>query len=381
MATLLTLVGLLFLCGLSLSNGCRRELLVNVDFPGQDITILFSPDAEHCQQLCTQHSSCRFFSFIRPDSTRTSNFYCYLKSSSSGQPNVQKAILGITSGYSLKPCYPDPLPCLPHVYHDVDFPGADFRTLFTADYEECQKACTSDPACQFFAFLTHTFPDPKVRYKCYLKVRFFTLGITRHGSVISGFSHRVHTTQNFNTDCCVRSLIVLFYTACEGKLFPNTDITMHSINVPLAASPEHCQALCSAHPLCASFTYVSADFKCHMKGSTQEMITRAVNGFTSGLPARFCQLDNKWLKKNYAGINFPHNDIRSFVVDNVETCQRTCTEDPNCQFFSYVANKPPARNLCYLKRVITMPAPPRIIKLANIVSGFSLKNCHYKVIV
>ncbi|KAE8282192.1 Plasma kallikrein [Larimichthys crocea] len=294
---------------------CRRELLVNVDFPGQDITILFSPDAEHCQQLCTQHSSCRFFSFIRPDSTRTSNFYCYLKSSSSGQPNVQKAILGITSGYSLKPCYPDPLPCLPHVYHDVDFPGADFRTLFTADYEECQKACTSDPA------------------------------------------------------------------SCEGKLFPNTDITMHSINVPLAASPEHCQALCSAHPLCASFTYVSADFKCHMKGSTQEMITRAVNGFTSGLPARFCQLDNKWLKKNYAGINFPHNDIRSFVVDNVETCQRTCTEDPNCQFFSYVANKPPARNLCYLKRVITMPAPPRIIKLANIVSGFSLKNCHYKVIV
>ncbi|XP_027142905.1 coagulation factor XI [Larimichthys crocea] len=368
MATLLTLVGLLCFCGLSLSNGCKRELLVNVDFPGQDITRLFSPDTKHCQQLCTQHSSCRFFSFIRSDWTKDkSQFFCHLKGSHTGQPKVQKHVVGITSGFSLKSCHPDPLPCLPHVYHDVDFYGADFRSLFTADYEECQRACTSDPTCQFFTFLTHTFPASKYRYKCHLKFSSTVPGspvIVRTGPVISGFSHSIG---DISKKCS---------TACEGKLFPNTDITMHSINVPLAASPEHCQALCSAHPLCTSFTYVSADFKCHMKGSTQELITRPRKGFTSGLPVRFCHLHNKWLKKIYAGINFPHNDIRHFQSYNFGTCQKTCTADPNCQFFSYVTDKSPARRLCFLKRVITMPAPPRITKLANAVSGFSLKNCH-----
>ena len=34
-----------------------------------------------------------------------------------------------------------------------------------------------------------------------------------------------------------------------------------------------------------------------------------------------------------------------------------------------------SRRRCYLKRVITVPAPPNIVKLNNVVSGFSLKNC------
>ncbi|KAG8005095.1 Coagulation factor XI [Nibea albiflora] len=367
MATLLTLVGLLFLCGLSLSNGCKRELLVNVDFPGHDIGQLFSPDVMHCQYLCTQHPLCHFFTFIRPDWTRDKrHFLCYLKGSSTGQPKVTKPLKGITSGFSLKSCYTDPQPCLPGVYHDVDFLGADFRSLFTADYKECQRACTSDPVCQFFTFVKPTYPTSKYRYKCHLKFSSTVPKIpviSRDGSVTSGFSHRVHMTQRV-------------YTACEGKLFSNTDITMHSINVQPAASPEHCQALCSAHPHCTSFTYVSAVFKCHMKGSTQEMITRIIKGFTSGLPERFCQLDNEWLKKTYEGINFPHNDIRYFQSDNLEKCQRTCTEDPNCQFFSYVTNKSPARRLCYLKRVITLPSPPRVNKHDHAVSGFSGKNCY-----
>lgn len=33
------------------------------------------------------------------------------------------------------------------------------------------------------------------------------------------------------------------------------------------------------------------------------------------------------------------------------------------------------RRRCYLKRVITMPAPPKVTKLSHVVSGFSLRNC------
>lgn len=53
----------------SISLDCRRELLENVDFQGTDIEFLYAPDTEHCQQLCTQHPSCRFFTFVRSDSS------------------------------------------------------------------------------------------------------------------------------------------------------------------------------------------------------------------------------------------------------------------------------------------------------------------------
>lgn len=33
------------------------------------------------------------------------------------------------------------------------------------------------------------------------------------------------------------------------------------------------------------------------------------------------------------------------------------------------------RRRCYLKRVIILPAPPKVTKLDNVVSGFPLKNC------
>ncbi|KAG7245144.1 hypothetical protein INR49_023710, partial [Caranx melampygus] len=72
MPAYLILVGLLFFCRLPLSQcqACRPNLLENVNFPGEDITSLYSPDAEHCQKLCTQYPKCFFFTFYRADWTR-----------------------------------------------------------------------------------------------------------------------------------------------------------------------------------------------------------------------------------------------------------------------------------------------------------------------
>ncbi|KAM3597027.1 uncharacterized protein V6R79_024951 [Siganus canaliculatus] len=370
METGLIFVALLCLCGLSLSDECKRELLVNVDFPGTDITHLFSPDAEHCQHLCTQHPTCLFFSFLRADWTHDKrNFFCYLKSTPSGKPNVQNALLGITSGFSLKHCYPDRHPCLSQVYPGLDFPGADYRSLFTADHEECQRACSHDPQCQFFTFLEPTYVTPNYRYKCFLK---FSWPIPKLPTVIqsstriSGFSHRKNT-HNANT-------------ACEGLLFPNTNIPGHDVEVLPAASPQHCQAHCSAHPLCTYFSFVSKPFQCYLKNNAAEMVQHPAAGITSGLPGHFCQLDDNWMKQKYSGIDFPHSDIRNFLTNGVDDCQRACDEDPNCQYFSFITEAISdtwSRRRCFLKRVITLPAPPRVNKLSDAVSGFSLENCNY----
>ncbi|XP_073319557.1 coagulation factor XI-like [Pagrus major] len=369
MGIYLILVGLLSICSLSLSQDCNPGHVVNVDFPGTDITSVYSPDADHCQQLCTQHPSCLFFTFIRGDWTRDNrHFYCYLKSTPTGEPKVQTPLMGVTSGYSLKPCSPDLKPCLSQVYQNMDFYGADYRTLFTANYEECERACTQDSGCQFFTFVNEVFQVEKIRFKCHLK---FSWTIPRPPvvrvlrNVVSGFSHNIQMGQQLDT-------------ACQGKLFPHADIPGGNIMVLPAASPEQCQTLCSTHPKCTFFSFASNGLSCQLKSDQDFLVIRDNDGITSGLPAHFCQLDNNWVKVAHEDVDFNGSDIRYVLLDDAETCQRTCTEDALCQFYSYVkANftDPTHRRRCYLKRSITMPAPPKVAKLANVVSGFTLRNC------
>ncbi|XP_068432147.1 coagulation factor XI-like [Clinocottus analis] len=370
METLWILGVLLSICSLSFSQECDQQLKENIDFPGTDIKFVFSSDANHCQQLCTQHHACLYFTFVRADWTKDNNkhFYCYLKSSPSGQPNKRTPLQGVTSGYSLKPCSPDPEPCLPQLYHNIDFPGADYQTLFTADYEECQRVCTQDPTCQFFTFVDAVFTLEKIRFKCHLKFSWVVPIIPiveRKAGVVSGFSHRAQINQGSKP-------------ACQRKLFPSTDIPGNDIVVHLAASPEHCQALCSAHSYCTYFTFVSTSFNCHLKNNKIEMVLIAKEGVTSGLPARFCQLDNSWIHVALEGVDFRGNDIRYELMDDADTCQKACIDDPSCQFYTYVKttfSNSQYRRRCYLKRAITMPAPPKVTKLANVVSGFQLRNC------
>lgn len=56
------------------SSACNPNILLNMDFPGNDITFLYSPDVNHCQLLCTQHPSCLFFSFIHADWTHDDRY-------------------------------------------------------------------------------------------------------------------------------------------------------------------------------------------------------------------------------------------------------------------------------------------------------------------
>ncbi|XP_029299240.1 coagulation factor XI-like isoform X2 [Cottoperca gobio] len=369
MGTYLNLVVLLSLCSLSLGQDCSTQLLENMDFPGTDIKFFYSPDVDHCQQLCTQHPSCLFFTFIRADWTRDNrHFYCYLKTTPTGQPNVRTPLLGVTSGFSLNTCTTELQPCLPKVYNNVDFPGADYRSLFTADYEECQRACTQDPGCQFFTFVNELFTPEKIRYKCHLKFSWsipVTPVVEKQTGAVSGFSHNIQITRQSKT-------------ACEGKLFPNTGIPGNDLMVLPAASPGHCQALCFAHPSCTYFSFDRNVFSCNLKNNNNEMVTVAKEGTTSGLPSRFCQPDDNWVKVAHEGVDFPFSDIRFELVDDADICQGKCNEDSTCQFYSYIkktSSRHDYRRRCYLKRAITMSAPPRITKLANVVSGFQLRTC------
>ncbi|XP_047200198.1 coagulation factor XI-like [Hippoglossus stenolepis] len=149
-----------------MDNKCAQELIENVDFPGSDITFLYSPDARHCQQLCTEHPSCLFFTFVRHDWTRDKrNFYCYIKSTPSLKPNVQTPLQRVTSGFSLKNCTSElQQPDRSQLYQNMDFLGPNYKSLFTSSDEECQRVCTQDRHCRFFTFVNGVFTPETIRY-------------------------------------------------------------------------------------------------------------------------------------------------------------------------------------------------------------------------
>ncbi|CAJ1083764.1 coagulation factor XI-like [Xyrichtys novacula] len=370
MGSYLILVGVLSMCTICFSQECNTELLTNEDFPGTDILHLYAPDAEHCQQLCTQHHSCQFFTFLRSDWSRDKrNFYCYLKSTPSGEPNSRTALLGVTSGFSLKPCnQAPPQPCLSNVYQNVDFNGDDYRSFFTGDQEGCQRACTQDPYCQYFTYANDVHTPENIRYKCHLKFSWpvpRTPIVERTAGVVSGFSSKAPMSQVSDT-------------ACQAKLFPNTAVPGDHLKMFTTATPEHCLSLCSAHPSCTFFAHNSGNFTCNLKNNPDEMVLKAKAGVTSGIPERFCQLDNSWLTVPQVGIDFRGSDMRFELMEDAETCQKTCNEDAYCQFYTYVTSEFHNNDYwkrCYLKRVITMPSPSKIVKTNNVVSGFHLRNC------
>lgn len=375
MRAFLILASLLRICGLSLGQDCGSDFLENIDFPGTDIKFVYAADAKHCQHLCTHHSACLFFTFLRADWTQDGRtFYCYLKSTPSGIPRTETPLQGVTSGYSLKPCGPHPAPCLPAVYPNIDFPGADYRSLFTADYEECQRACTHDPFCQFFTFANDAFPMEKIRHKCHLKFSWIipmTHIVEAKAGLVSGFSHNVEMNPNVqmneNSD-----------TVCERKLFPGLNIRSNDILAIPAVSTEHCHALCTAHPKCISFSFDRSGYKCHMKGNPDDMTFQTRGTFTSGLPSRFCRPDSNWTQLAYEGVDFRGSDIGFQLMDDAESCQRTCTSDANCQFYTYVnqdfTNRAYWRR-CFHKRTLTIPVLPKVTKLNHVVSGFTLRDC------
>ncbi|MEQ2234119.1 hypothetical protein ILYODFUR_028745 [Ilyodon furcidens] len=149
---------------------------------------------------------------------------------------------------------------------------------------------------------------------------------------VSGFSHELQILPSSEPEC-------------QDTLFPNTNFPGHDIEVHPAASPELCQLLCNTHPRCTYFSFVSNGFKCYLKNNPNEMVPNYTDNVTSGLPSRSCPLRNErkpfFIDQiiEYSGVDFPFSDIRYFQQDDATSCGNACTEDPNCQFYSYITTR------------------------------------------
>ncbi|XP_055013973.1 coagulation factor XI-like [Boleophthalmus pectinirostris] len=327
---------------------------------GTVVDTMSASEATHCQLLCTQHPLCHFFMFSTQKYTDSKDrFKCELKQTSSGEPLAKAQIPNVTSGYSLLPC--------PDLYPNVAFIQSNYRLLFTPDALECQRVCTHDPDCSFFTWTSPQHKDQASRLMCSLMFSWKVPRIRRVELVdraTSGFNDKKDfRISNVITDCAV-------------TLLSDTDFRQGStlLSKEPAVSPGHCQTLCSAHPLCTHYTYDRP--YCYILQRTNSASTNSA-GLISGVPSRFCQQDSSWVTELYPGLAFPGSNIKMVNVDDVEGCRKACSETPPCRFFTVnIKNSNisvPLRGFCFLKAVLTVPAPEKIQEVENMVSGFSLR--------
>ncbi|KAG7317192.1 hypothetical protein KOW79_019490 [Hemibagrus wyckioides] len=347
-------------------NKTAQELKVDVDFPGDDFLQIYSPDVQHCQLACTQHPSCLFFTFFRSDWVKDNKtFHCYLKRTATGSPFQVVAQTGVTSGFKL--VHQDNKTAQ-ELKVDVDFPGDDFLQIYSPDVQHCQLACTQHPSCLFFTFFRSDWVKDNKTFHCYLK-RTATgspFQVVAQTGVTSGFK-LVHQDNK---------------TAQELKVdvdFPGDDfLQIYSPDV------QHCQLACTQHPSCLFFTFFRSDwvkdnktFHCYLKrtatGSPFQVV--AQTGVTSGF--KLVHQDNKTdtcLSSTYQGIDFTGSDYVQLTLNTSDDCQKQCTSDPDCAFFSFTTKTFPdaeSRNKCFLKFRWTVPTPSVLIKTPGLVSGFS----------
>ncbi|KAK3532572.1 hypothetical protein QTP86_024164 [Hemibagrus guttatus] len=147
---------------------------------------------------------------------------------------------------------------------------------------------------------------------------------------------------------------------------------------------QHCQLACTRHPSCLFFTFLRPDwikdsktFHCYLKhtvtGSPSQVV--ALTGATSGF--KLVHQGNKTetcLSSTYQDIDFTGSDYVQLTLNNSDDCQKQCTSDPDCAFFSFTTKTFPhaeSRNKCFLKYRWTVPIPSVLIKTPGLVSGFS----------
>ncbi|XP_040822156.1 plasma kallikrein [Ochotona curzoniae] len=183
--------------------------------------------------------------------------------------------------------------------------------------------------------------------------------------------------------------ICLFTTVscgCLTQLYQNTFFRGGDVMSMYSPSAEHCRMMCTFHPRCLLFSFLPANstndeqkwFGCFLKDSATGNLPRVHRtSAISGHSLKQCGQITACHQTTYKGIDMRGSNFNVSKVKSVAECQKKCTNNIHCQFFTYATkafHKEEHRKNCLLKKSTT--GTPNSIKLLdNVVSGFSLKPC------
>ncbi|XP_058526390.1 coagulation factor XI [Ochotona princeps] len=358
----------------SVSGECVTKLFRGIYFQGGDITTVFTPNAKHCQLVCTYHPRCLLFTFMAESSADSTKWFtCILKDSiTESLPSVN--LTGAISGYSFKQCTHQISACNKDVYMDLDMKGMNYNSSVMRNAQECQERCTNDIHCQFFTYATRQFPSVEHRNICLLK---YTQSgtptrITRLNKVVSGFSLK---------PCALSNL------ACIRDIFPSTVFADNNIDSVVAPDAFVCRSICTHHPNCLFFTFFSQEWPnasqrnlCLLKTSESGLPSTRIrkNNAVSGFSLQTCRHSVPVFCHSlfYHDTAFLGEELDIVDVKGHEACQKVCTNTVRCQFFTYSSeescNKEKGR--CYLK-LSSNGSPTKILHGKGSISGYTLRLC------
>ncbi|XP_023444323.1 plasma kallikrein isoform X2 [Dasypus novemcinctus] len=186
------------------------------------------------------------------------------------------------------------------------------------------------------------------------------------------------------------SFLCLLGTAswgCVTQLYPDTFFRGGDVASLYSPSAQHCRLTCTFHPRCLLFSFLPASstndaekrFGCFLKDSVTGTLPRMPKAnAVSGHSLKQCSHQISACQRDvYEGIDMRGVNFNVSHVKSVDECQKRCTNDIHCQFFTYATqafHNAEFRNKCLLKH--SPGGTPSSVKvLDNVVSGFSLKPC------
>ncbi|KAM9194658.1 plasma kallikrein [Dugong dugon] len=183
------------------------------------------------------------------------------------------------------------------------------------------------------------------------------------------------------------SLFAAVSCGCVTQLYKNTFFRGGDVSSTYSPSAQHCQMICTFHPRCLLFSFLPASstnatkkrFGCFLKESTTGILPRAPKaGAISGHSLKHCGRRISACHRGvYKDIDMRGANFNVSKVKSVEECQKRCTNNIHCHFFTYATQTFPRaefRNNCLLKSSLR-GSPTSIKVLDNVLSGFSLKPC------
>ncbi|XP_062991786.1 plasma kallikrein-like isoform X2 [Elgaria multicarinata webbii] len=172
---------------------------------------------------------------------------------------------------------------------------------------------------------------------------------------------------------------------CVYRDYKNTYLRGGDIAKVYTPNAEVCRIVCTYHSRCLLYSYMPgnwpndiARFSCFLKeAAIQELPKIPMQGVISGHSRKQCPRITACTKNIFEGLDIKGENYNVTTADSYHSCQKRCTNENHCQFFTYsttLFHRADLRNKCYLKYSST-GMPTSIRELTNVISGFSLKAC------
>lgn len=343
-------------------NGCADLIFPDTSFSGTIIAQERSFDVIKCQEQCTLNPLCQFFTYYLHEDLWC---VCNLLRTESGLPENVTSIHNAFSGFGKQATEPGFLGCADLLSQDVEYEGITVLDTEVENVEQCQQICTSDTLCQFFTVLPGDSSMAHGISICRLKNAAANIPttVTPLKDVVSGFALQYNTVQKNIQNCTF-------------LLYPNLAFSGVVLKQISAVDAESCRSSCTENPECSHFSFswdgTENSFICTMQAASSgnPIDVYSAPSVTSGFSLDVGgSLDCSSLL--LPNTTFSGSLIGYMMAPDAYQCQRLCTQNPPCQFFTHLGadwHMDEHRFYCFLQ---SGDQPNNIIHLPNSTSGFS----------